>query len=114
MTTSTSIEEQIKKIQEDDSPNPSSSSSNSDGNTSSIKDKCMKIIQPPFVYFIVLFFLITGGLYYNKPCFVLSIEVDPKTNTQKIDFKMLGMYSIVITTLISFAIYPYISKNKKD
>ena len=80
---------------------------------SSFKDKCMKIIQPPCVYFIVLFFLIAGTLYYNQPCFILSSELDPKTNKQKIDFKMLGMYSIAITALIGFGIHPYISKKNK-
>ena len=84
------------------------------GNKSSIKDKCMKILEPPFVYFIVMFFVILGGLYYNQPCFVLSTELDPKTNKQQIDFKMLGMYSFGITALVSLAIYPYISKKTKN
>ena len=84
-----------------------------DGNKSSIKDKCMKILEPPFVYFIVMFFVILGGLYYNQPCFVLSTELDPKTNKQQIDLKMLGMYSFGITALVSLAIYPYISKKTK-
>ena len=79
---------------------------------SSIKDKCMKMLQPPCVYFIALFFFVIAGLYYNKPCFILSNDIDPKTNKQKIDFKMLGMYSAVITALISFGIHPYISKTK--
>ena len=34
-------------------------------------------------------------------------------NKQKIDFKMLGMYSIAITALIGFGIHPYISKKNK-
>tara|TARA_Y100000768_G_C23752694_1_gene574666 strand:- start:364 stop:687 length:324 start_codon:yes stop_codon:yes gene_type:complete len=76
----------------------------------SLKARAMSCLNPPYVYVIVLFFVVLGGLYYTKPCYILSKEVDPKTNTQKIDYKSMGMYALGITVLISFGAHPYVMK----
>lgn len=75
---------------------------------SSLKGRVMSCLNPPYVYFIILFFVVVAGLYYTKPCYVVT--TDPKTNQTKIDYKSLLMYSIVISGLVGLAMRPYVMK----
>lgn len=76
----------------------------------SLKGRAMGCLKPPYVYAIVLFFVVLAGLYYTKPCYIMSNQVNPKTNKPTIDYKMMLAYAFGITALISFGAHPYVSK----
>ena len=87
-----------------------SSSGDSSTIDNSFKGRAMACLKPPYVYFIVLFFVVLGGLYYTRPCYVLSKTIDPKTNKQTLDYKMLMIYTVAISGLVGLAAYPYLAK----
>jgi hypothetical protein len=108
MSTLRKLENEVDSlVSKSESP---SSEKSANTNPLTMKERAMNCLQPPYVYFICLFFAILFGLYYTKPCYVLSNDIDPKTRKQTINYKMLFAYALAITALISFGAYPYLTK----
>tara|TARA_B100000900_G_C20525170_1_gene693868 strand:+ start:498 stop:830 length:333 start_codon:yes stop_codon:yes gene_type:complete len=103
------LDKQVKQLSESDMSTGSNTPASAPVDTS-LKGRAMSFLKPPYVYFIVLFFVILGALYYTKPCYVLSDTIDPKTNKPTINYKMMFAYALGITILISFGAHPYIIK----